>query len=180
MEGAAAIHARRPSLDVYRMYHRIVGFLVAHAASFPSSALVKASASQAGWSGPHATGRGPARRTPAAPCPIRSFLAATTCGAATDCHGRVTPARRTQTTFRFSGERPRPHESTRVHLIRPDDLLGHPGVQDRPHVSTTVVSTALAADLCIRWSLTFRSPSGESECPQATAQHPRRPVVMAR
>ena len=38
-------------------------------------------------------------------------------------------------------------EAQRLHdyLIRPDDLLGHLGVQDRPHVSTTVVSTALAA-----------------------------------
>ena len=48
-------------------------------------------------------------------------------------------------TFRFSGECPGPHESTAVCLIRPDDLIGHFGVQDRPHVSTAVVSTALAA-----------------------------------
>ena len=47
--------------------------------------------------------------------------------------------------FRLSGECPGPHESTAVRLIRPDDLLGHLGVQDRPYVSTTVVSTALAA-----------------------------------
>ena len=47
--------------------------------------------------------------------------------------------------IRFSGECPRPRESTAVRLIRPDDLLGHLGVQDRPHVSTAVVSTALAA-----------------------------------
>ena len=59
-------------------------------------------------------------------------------------------------TIRFSGECPGPHESTTVRLIRPDDLLGHLGVQDRPHVSTTVVSTALAAGLCIRRPLTFR------------------------
>jgi hypothetical protein len=65
-------------------------------------------------------------------------------------------------TVRFSGERPSPHESTTVRLIRPDDVLGHLGFQDRPQVSTTVVSTALAADLCIRWSLTFRSQGGES------------------
>jgi hypothetical protein len=32
--------------------------------------------------------------------------------------------------FRFSGERPGPHESTTVRLIRPDDLLGYLGVQD--------------------------------------------------
>ena len=31
-------------------------------------------------------------------------------------------------TIRFSGERPSPHESTTVRLIRPDDLLGHLGV----------------------------------------------------
>ena len=48
--------------------------------------------------------------------------------------------------FRFSGECPGPRESTAVRLIRPDDLLGHLGVQDRPRVSTAVVSTALAAD----------------------------------
>ena len=45
--------------------------------------------------------------------------------------------------------------STRVHavrLIRPDNLLGHLGVQDRPHVSTTVVSAALATGLSIRRS----------------------------
>jgi hypothetical protein len=51
---------------------------------------------------------------------------------------------------RFSGECPRPRESTAVRLIRPDDLLGHLGVQGRPHVSTTVVSTVLAAGPCIR------------------------------
>ena len=51
---------------------------------------------------------------------------------------------------RFSGERPGPRESTAVRLIRPDDLLGHLGVQDRPHLSTAVVSTALAAGRCIR------------------------------
>jgi hypothetical protein len=45
---------------------------------------------------------------------------------------------------------PGPHESTAVRLIRPDDLLWHLGVQDRPHVSTTVVSMALAAGLRIR------------------------------
>ena len=48
-------------------------------------------------------------------------------------------------------------ENVRVHvsppqsrLSSPDDMLGHPGVQDRPHASTTAVSTALAARLCIR------------------------------
>ena len=51
---------------------------------------------------------------------------------------------------RFSGECPGPHESTAGRLSRPDDSSGHLGVQDRPHVSTTVVSTALAAGLCIR------------------------------
>src|SRR5262245_33110534 len=63
---------------------------------------------------------------------------------------------------RFSGERPRPCESTAVRLIRPDDLFGYLGVHDRPQVSTAVFSTALAAGLCIRRSLTFRSPCGES------------------
>ena len=38
-----------------------------------------------------------------------------------------------------------PRQSTAVCLNRPDALLRHLGVQDRPHVSTTVVSTALAA-----------------------------------
>jgi hypothetical protein len=53
-------------------------------------------------------------------------------------------------TFRFSGECPGPRESTTVRLIRPDDLLRHLGVQDRPHVSTTAVSEALAAGISIR------------------------------
>jgi len=43
-------------------------------------------------------------------------------------------------TFRFSGERPSPHESTTVRLIRPDDLLGYLGVQDRPQVSITLLA----------------------------------------
>jgi hypothetical protein len=59
-------------------------------------------------------------------------------------------------TIRFSGERPRPHESTTVRLIRPGDLLGHLGVQDRPHVSTAVVSIALAAGPLHLVTLTFR------------------------
>ncbi len=63
---------------------------------------------------------------------------------------------------RFSEGFPSPHKSTTVHQSRPDDLLRHLGVQDRPHVSTTVVSTALATDLRIRRPLTFRSRSGES------------------
>jgi hypothetical protein len=57
-----------------------------------------------------------------------------------------------QSAFRFSGERPRPRESTAVRLTRPDVLLRHLGVQDRPQVSTIVVSTALAAGLGIRGS----------------------------
>ena len=65
-------------------------------------------------------------------------------------------------TFRFSGECPGPHESIVVRLIRPDDLAGYLGVQDRPHVSTTVVSTALAAGLCTLRPLTFRFRGGES------------------
>jgi hypothetical protein len=47
-------------------------------------------------------------------------------------------------TFRFSGERPSPRESTAGRLNRPDDSFGYLGVQDRRQVSTTVVSTALA------------------------------------
>src|SRR6516225_8652046 len=50
--------------------------------------------------------------------------------------------------------------TTDVRLIRPDDLLGHLDVQDRPHVSTTVVSTALATGLSIRRPLTFRLSAG--------------------
>jgi hypothetical protein len=65
-------------------------------------------------------------------------------------HRACGQARDRAPTFRFSGERPRPCESTAVRLIRPDVLLGHLGVQDRPQVSTAVVSTALAAGLCIR------------------------------
>ncbi len=45
-----------------------------------------------------------------------------------------------QRTIRFSGELPGPRESTTGHLIRPDDLLGRPGVQDLPHVSATVLA----------------------------------------
>ena len=47
------------------------------------------------------------------------------------------------TIFCFSSELPGPRESAAGHLSRPDNLLGHLGVQD-PYVSTTVVSTALA------------------------------------
>jgi hypothetical protein len=47
----------------------------------------------------------------------------------------------------FSGECPGPRESTKGHLSKPDDLIGHPDVQDRLHLSTTVVSTALATGL---------------------------------
>ena len=61
-----------------------------------------------------------------------------------------------------SGERPGPRESTAVRLISPDDLLGPLGVQGRPQVSTAVVSTALAAGVCVRRLLTFRSRSEES------------------
>jgi hypothetical protein len=57
-----------------------------------------------------------------------------------------------QRTVRFSGECPGPRESATGHLNRPDDLLGHLGVQDRPQVSTAVVSTALATGLSIRRS----------------------------
>ena len=78
------------------------------------------------------------------------------------CSLQAWPVRRRGLSFRFSGERPGPHESTTVRLIRPDDLLGHLGVQDRPYVSATVVSTALAAGLCIGRPLTFRFEGGES------------------
>jgi len=54
---------------------------------------------------------------------------------------------RVRLTFHFSGECPGPRESTKGHLSRPDDLIGHPDVQDRLHLSTTVVSTALATCL---------------------------------
>ena len=64
----------------------------------------------------------------------------------------------------LSGERPGPRASTIVRLIRPDDLLGHLGGQDRLHVSTAVVSTALAAGLCIWWSPTFRLRAGSQAC----------------
>jgi hypothetical protein len=41
-------------------------------------------------------------------------------------------------------------------------LFGRLSAQDRPHVSTTVVSTALAIDISIG-DLTFRSRAGESD-----------------
>jgi len=47
-------------------------------------------------------------------------------------------------TFHFSGGFAGPVESTTVHLTGPYDALGRAGVQDRPHVSRTVVSKALA------------------------------------
>jgi hypothetical protein len=53
-------------------------------------------------------------------------------------------------TFRFSGECPGPRESTAGHLSRPGDLFRHLGVQDRPYVSTTVVSRALATGIPAR------------------------------
>jgi hypothetical protein len=64
--------------------------------------------------------------------------------------GHRSRPRRQQSAFRFSGECPGPRESTTVHLIRPDDPLGQLGIQGRPHVSTTVVSTALAAGLYVQ------------------------------
>jgi hypothetical protein len=63
-----------------------------------------------------------------------------------------------QRAVRFSGECPGRRESTTVFLTRPDDLPGHLGVQDWPHVSTAVVSTALAASGPLSpAALTFRS-----------------------
>jgi hypothetical protein len=61
----------------------------------------------------------------------------------------LTSARPTQTTVRFSGECPGPQESTADHLSRPDDSIGHLGVQDRLYVSTTVVRTVLATGISI-------------------------------
>jgi len=63
---------------------------------------------------------------------------------------RIRPLARLLLGFRFSGELPGPHKSTAGHLSRPDDSLGHLGVQERPYVSTTVVSTALATGLYIQ------------------------------
>jgi hypothetical protein len=47
-------------------------------------------------------------------------------------------------TFRFSGGLARPGQSTTAQLARPDGASAVPTVQDQPHVSTAVVSTALA------------------------------------
>jgi len=52
-------------------------------------------------------------------------------------------------TVRFSEGFPRPHKSTTVRLSRPEDVSGHLGVHGRPHVSTAVVSTALAVGLFV-------------------------------
>ena len=64
-------------------------------------------------------------------------------------------------TFRFSEGFAGPHESITVQLNRRNDVRGHYGVQDRPHVSTTVVSTALATGLFVQRSA-FCSQDGES------------------
>jgi hypothetical protein len=50
----------------------------------------------------------------------------------------------------FSGECASPHESTTGRLHSADDRLGHLGVQERPYVSTSVVSTTLATGLYVR------------------------------
>src|SRR5215472_4656777 len=47
-------------------------------------------------------------------------------------------------TFCLSEGFPGPHESTAVRLSRSDDASGHRGIHGRPHVSTAVVSAALA------------------------------------
>jgi hypothetical protein len=47
-------------------------------------------------------------------------------------------------TFRFSGGLPSPGQSTIGGLTRPYGMQATLGVQDQPHVSTAVVSTALA------------------------------------
>jgi hypothetical protein len=48
-------------------------------------------------------------------------------------------------TFRFSGGLASPRESTKGRLSRPFEVLAALGVLNRPHVSTVVVSTALAS-----------------------------------
>jgi hypothetical protein len=48
-------------------------------------------------------------------------------------------------TFRFSEGLASPGESTTDRLTRPYDVLAALGVQDQPHVSTAVVSRALAS-----------------------------------
>src|SRR5215468_1296840 len=47
-------------------------------------------------------------------------------------------------TFRFSGDLASPDVSTTDGLIRPYDMRAVHGVQNQPHLSTAVVSTALA------------------------------------
>ena len=84
---------------------------------------------------------------------------------------------------RFSGERLGPRESTPVHLSRPDDLIGHLGVQDRLHVSATVVSTALAAGSSIRRSdlplARRRVRSGLPTSPEGDYEIARAPAKLA-
>jgi hypothetical protein len=63
--------------------------------------------------------------------------------------------------FRFSGGLAIPGESIADRLTRPYDVPAVLGVQDQPHVSTAVVSTALASPALIPWmqpadSLTWR------------------------
>jgi hypothetical protein len=56
----------------------------------------------------------------------------------------------TTSACRLQGELPGPRESATDHMSRSDNSLGHLGVQERPHVSATVVSTVLAAGLSIQ------------------------------
>src|SRR5215471_19168009 len=57
-------------------------------------------------------------------------------------------------TFRFSGGLASPDESTTGRVTRPYNALAALGVHDQPHVSTVVVSTALAgsAAMVMAWS----------------------------
>ena len=52
-------------------------------------------------------------------------------------------------TFRFSGGLDSPGESTTGRLTRSCNVLAALGVQDQPHVSTAVVSMALASSVAI-------------------------------
>jgi hypothetical protein len=70
-------------------------------------------------------------------------------GVSADQRGCVVRDRIELSTFRFSEGFPGPRESTTVRLSRPEDVSGHLGVHSRPHLSTAVVSTALAVGLFV-------------------------------
>jgi hypothetical protein len=86
-------------------------------------------------------------------------------------------------TFRSSGECPGPHESTTACLSRLDDLFRQLGVQSRLHASTTVVSTALAAGLCIRRPdlplLRREVPVPPTLCPRTNSPDQPKPAAPA-